>query len=105
MHKGKRRSPAEWQTIIQQQHDSGLSVIEFCQQQNLCSKTLYKHRRDLQSSKKMDLSNKAFIKIKNTSKSPTPTNTPCVLHYQDCRLHIHSTTDVNWVAQIIKALS
>jgi len=107
MTKGLRRSQAEWQAIFQQQNDSGLSIITFCQQQDLCSKTFYKHRRDAQAGKNTVPSNKGFIKIK---RPPSPDalariESACILHYQNCNLQIQSNIDANWVAQIMKALT
>jgi len=107
MTRRKRRSQAEWQAIIQRQHDSGLSVITFCQQQDLCSKTFYKHRRDEKAGKNTDLYRKGFIKIKRPS-SPgalTLTDPTCTLHYQNCTLQIQSNMDASWVAQVMVALS
>lgn len=107
MTKGLRRSQAEWQAIFQQQHDSGLSVVTYCQQQDLCSKTFYKYRRDAKAGKNSDLSNKGFIKIKRPSSPDTlPLTEPaCILHYQNCKLQIQSNMDASWVAQVMKALS
>jgi len=47
MTKGKRRNQQEWQSIFQQQKDSGLTVQVYCEQYNLCSKTFYAHRRKM----------------------------------------------------------
>jgi hypothetical protein len=103
MTKGLRRSEAEWQGIFQQQNDSGLSVVTYCQQHDLCSKTFYKHRRDVKAGKNTDLSSGGFIKIKKPS-SPAP-EAVCVLHYQNCKLQIQSNIDASWVARVMKALS
>lgn len=31
----KHRTPAQWQTLIEQQGNSGLSAMKFCQQENI----------------------------------------------------------------------
>ena len=107
MTKRKHRSQAEWQTIIQQQKDSGLSAVVFCRQQGLSSKTFYKHRRTQCETPKVDASHSLFIKIK---KPPTQivsnTSDPVgILHYHNSQLHIQSSTDVRWLAQLMQALS
>lgn len=104
MTRRKRRSHAEWQTLIKQQKESGQSVTIFCQYQNLSSKTFYKHSRAMQVDKKPAVSNKGFIKLKKPS-SPQSTEPVCILHYQSCQLQIQATMDANWIAQVIKALS
>lgn len=102
----KRRSQAQWQALIRQQKESDQSVTLFCQQQNLSSKTFYKHRREYQAGKNIELPSKGFIKIKKPSSLPlTQTDSACILHYQNCKLQIQSKTDANWVAQIMQALS
>lgn len=107
MTKRKRRSQAEWQSIIQQQKDSGLTVIAFCRQQGLSSKTFYKRRLGLRTSPGSEVPASSFIKIKKPS-----TKTVCstsdsvgILHYQHSELHIHSGCDTHWLARLMQALS
>ncbi len=103
----KHRSQAEWQAIIQQQKNSGLSAIKFCQQQGLSSKTFYKHRRTQRSVLGNDTSPSSFIKIKKPCPSiVSRTSEPMgVLHYHHCQLHIQSGTDARWLAALLQALS
>jgi len=105
MTKGKRRSQQEWQSIFQQQKESGLNVQIYCEQHDLCSKTFYAHRRKALTSHKTPLPKSQFIKIQNKPGSTNLENESCILHYQDCKIHIHAKTDANWVAQVMKALS
>ncbi len=103
----KHRSQEEWQAIIQQQKDSGLSAIQFCQQQGLSSKTFYKRRRTQYAAMGNDTAPSPFIKIKKPSSSiisrtPEPMS---ILHYHHCQLHIQSGTDARWLAKLLQALS
>ncbi|VAW59566.1 hypothetical protein MNBD_GAMMA08-784 [hydrothermal vent metagenome] len=102
MTKGKRRSQQEWESIFQHQKDSDLNVQAYCEQHNMCSKTFYAHRR-----KSLIAENDAspFIKIKKTSGVTLLVNNASVLHYQNCKIHLHANADANWDAQIMKALS
>jgi hypothetical protein len=104
MTKRQRRSQAEWQNIIQQQKDSGLSAITFCQQQGLSSKTFYKRRRITCEALSVDTS---FIKIKKPTRKivSRPSGPVSILHYHTSQLHIPSGTDVQWLAQLMQALS
>ena len=104
MTKRKYRSQTEWQNIIQQQKDSGLSAITFCQQQGLSSKTFYKRRRTQYEAPIVDAS---FIKIKKSSTqiASSTTDPVGILHYHNSQLHIQSNTDAHWLAQLMQALS
>ncbi len=104
MTKGKRRSQQEWQSIFQQYKDSGLNVQAFCEQQDLCSKTFYAHRRRLLSQKAKS-EKSTFIKVQKTSPLTPPQNNACILHYQNCKIHLCTDVDANWIAKIMKALS
>ena len=105
MIKGKRRSQQEWVSIFQHQKDSGLNVQAYCEQHDLCSKTFYAHRRQTVASQKSALTKTKFIKIQKTSSATLLENNACVLHYQNCKIHLHAEIDASWVAQIMKALS
>jgi hypothetical protein len=104
MTKRKHRNQAEWQAIIQQQKDSGLSAVVFCRQQGLSSKTFYKHRRTQCEARSIDA---PFIKIKKpSSQIASSTSDPVgILHYRNSQLHIQSDTDAHWLAQLMQALS
>ena len=43
----KHRTPEQWQTLIEQQAKSGLSVSKFCQQQGLAYSSFCKWRKRL----------------------------------------------------------
>ncbi len=103
----KHRSQAEWQAIIRQQKDSGLSAIKFCQQQGLSSKTFYRRRRTQYAAMNKDTVSSSFIKIKKPSTSIiSRASAPMsVLHYHDCQLHIQSGSDARWLAELLQALS
>ena len=107
MTKRKHRSQAEWQSIIQQQKDSGLSAIAFCRQQGLSSKTFYKRRQAQCATPSVDTSHPSFIKItKPSTRIVSSTSEPVgILHYHNSQLHIQSSTDAHWLAQLMQALS
>lgn len=104
MTKRKHRSQAEWQNIIQQQKGSGLSAIVFCRQQGLSSKTFYKRRRTQCEVPSVDA---PFIKIKkpSTQNAASISGPVGILHYHNSQLHIQSSTDAHWLAQLMQALS
>lgn len=102
----KHRSHAQWQKIIQQQADSGLNVVAFCQQQGLSSKTFYKRRRQLHALAD-NVPATAFVKLSRPShqplnREPVPAG---ILHYRQSQLHIQPGCDAQWLAQLMQALS
>ena len=105
MTKGKRRSQQEWQSIFQHQTDSGLNVQAYCDQHNLCSKTFYAHRRQALICHNSEQAKPKFIKIHKAPKITAPETSACILHYQNCKIHLQTNTDANWVATLMKALS
>ena len=107
MTKRKHRSQAEWQDIIQQQKDSGLNAAEFCRQQRLSSKTFYKRRLAQSVAPNVETSHSSFIKIRKPSTQiASSTSEPVgILHYYNSQLHIQSSTDTHWLAQLMQALS
>lgn len=54
------RSQEQWQTIIEDQQTSGLTIIDYCQQQQLSTSNFYAIR------KKLSLSSGDFIRAKIT---------------------------------------
>ena len=47
MSRNKRRSVVEWQALIDDQRNSGLSVKAFCHERGLVGKTFYNKRHKL----------------------------------------------------------
>ncbi|MCP4986284.1 MAG: IS66 family insertion sequence element accessory protein TnpB [Colwellia sp.] len=54
------RNQDQWQTIIEDQQTSGLTVIDYCQQQQLSTSSFYAFR------KKINLSSGNFVRAKIT---------------------------------------
>jgi len=54
------RSQEQWQTIIEDQQSSGLTIIDYCQQQQLSTSSFYAVR------KKISLSSSNFVRAKIT---------------------------------------
>lgn len=43
----KRKTPAQWQALVNQQEQSGLSIPQFCSEHSISSPSLYKWRQRL----------------------------------------------------------
>ena len=102
MPSGHRRSRSEWQKLIAQQQQSGLSVKGFCHQNGLNSKSFYRYRKQLNGPDAE--SGSAFIKVERSSKSVTVAASNRVeLHYRDCRLQLLGCSP-SWLAALLKGL-
>jgi putative transposase len=43
--RGQRQNRRDWSALVQEQQVSGLSVLAFCRQERLSSKSFYRHRQ------------------------------------------------------------
>lgn len=93
-----RRSSHQWQSLIEQQEVSGLSVADFCKQQELDYKYFYARKRSLLK-RRQAKQTKSFIKV---GKVPSG-NASMVLQVGEARLSIPTETD--WLAQLLKAIA
>ncbi len=65
--------PDDWPQIIEAQHDSGLSVIEFCIQQKICTRDFYRQQFKLQQRSKRHRDNEtsAFVRVEKSQQQIT----------------------------------
>jgi len=103
MTRRKHRSKAEWRNLIDQQMQSGLNAVAFCDQQGLSRKTFYRHRK-LQEQKPCDSLAGQFIKVEPKPVQSIPQQFEAVLHYRSSRVHLPLGADPMWVAELLKAL-
>ena len=99
----KHRSKAEWRNLIDQQMQSGLNAVAFCEQQGLSRKSFYRHRKLLKQ-KPCDSLAGQFIKVKPQSIQTIPQQFEAVLHHRNSRVQLSVGTDPIWVAELLKAL-
>jgi putative transposase len=95
-----RRSSQEWQTIIKQQEASGLSVTDFCEQQQISKKHFYARLPALRK-KNQSKQTVSFVKV---SKTPWD-NGMMSLQLGNATLSLPANTEPEWLAQLFKALS
>lgn len=95
-----RRSSQEWQDIIEQQGSSGLSVVDFCKQQNLNCKYFHARKRSLLKRQQCKLT-QSFVKVSK----PLTNGAMMSLQFGDATLSLPVSTEPEWLAQVIKALS
>lgn len=104
MPKRAHRSDAEWQQIIQQQEQSGLTGLAFCEREGLYAKTFYRQRKLLRR-KGLVAKTHRFIQVQPKPVSALQFQPGAILQYRDSRLHLSAGTDSLWLSQLMKALS
>jgi hypothetical protein len=87
-----RRSYQEWQTLIEQQEASDLTVVDFCEQQQVSRRYFYARRHALR--KQTD----PFVKVSKTPISGTTMS----LQVRDARLTLPLDCEPLWLAQLLK---
>lgn len=95
-----RRSSQEWQAIIEQHEASGLSVVDFCNKQQLDYKYFHARKRTLLKRQQSKLAS-PFIKVSRA----LPGHTGMPLQLGDAKLSLLVNTEPDWSAQLLKALS
>jgi len=105
----KYRSRSEWTALIDQQEQSGLSVLDFCRDQGLYAKTFYKQRKALGRSPSRPQAappSRAFVQVQPLSSAAVSgASGRMMLHHQDCWLHLPESVDPLWIAKLLQALS
>ena len=96
----ERRSSQEWQTIIEQQEASGLSVADFCQQHQFDCKYFHARKRSLLKRQQRKLTT-SFVKVSK----PVPNGVMMSLQCGEATLSLPANTEPDWLAQLFKALS
>ena len=97
----QRRSSAQWQMLIQQQADSGLSAVQFCRENNLHHPYFSKRKRMLHAPASASPDSR-FIQVQ-TVQQPTAVSA-MVLHYRNTQLHISVGANPHALAQLMALL-
>ena len=104
MPKREHRSNAEWQRIIQQQEQSGLTGVAFCLQEGIYAKTFYRQRKMLRR-KGLVAKPSQFIQVQPKPVPTMPIQPGIVLQYRESHLQMPVGAEPMWLAQLMKALS
>lgn len=103
MTKRDHRSTAEWRILIEQQAQSGLTGVAFCDQQGLYAKTFYRQRKILRQNHRGVVAGQ-FIKVQPKPIQAMRLQPAAVLQYRDSRLQLPVGADAIWLAQLMKAV-
>ena len=93
----RRRTPEQWQAIINDYQTSGLSGVDFCRREGIHPKSFYRAKS---------------VYISNTSPKPfiqaapqAASSTEIVLVLPNCKIQCSSQVSPQWLAQLINTLS
>ena len=95
-----RRTPKQWQEIIKNQEESGLTAAAYCREQGLCKHGFYGWRKQLAITNKS--SKNGFVEIK-----PQLSSVPQVIHVETpkgFRLTFPQGADTKSIRNIIASL-
>ncbi len=102
------RSKEDWLGLFKKHEASGLSAVQFCRDENLCTRYFSKRKGQLNwGGEKVDPKS---IKIKTTPHndfvkvSVSGPNTYCSLEYGDLKLHWEQCPSVQWLSDLLKSL-
>jgi hypothetical protein len=101
----KHKTAQQWLQLIEQQELCGLSITDFCQQHNLSTKSFYYHRAKHHKKELPQKHQSSFVAAKPAaSESVSPPGLLQLKHGQSTLL-LPSTTDAQWLAALLRALS
>ena len=95
----KRRAQQEWRELFEQQSQSGLSIPEFCQQQDIGLSYFYKRKSELGTSVSTA---STFIKVQTPNVIRHSTFT---LHYGPITISLPCDIAPLKLAELVKALA
>ena len=93
---GKRRSAEDWQVLIAEQSNSGLTVAAFCREHGLNPKYFYLRRKRLSTK-----SGSVFVPVEMNS----PSSGDIRIDWHGLSLQLPSSLSPQWVADFLKQLS
>ena len=93
------RSQVQWETIIEDQQTSGLTIIDYCQQQQLSTSSFYAVK------KKLGLTLGNFVRAKITQQVELIEGQgPLTLTIGKANVSLPSTTSASYLSQLLRAL-
>ena len=106
MSRNKRRSVVEWQTLVDEQRNSGQSVKVFCREHGLVDKTFYNQRHKLgRAPGPADNPKSGFVKAQASASGAIAPPRFLVLQHRSSRLEFSAAVNPTWLAELMGALS
>jgi len=94
------RNQTQWQTLIQNQQTSGLTVSDYCQQHQLPTSSFYAFK------KKLGITSNSFVRAKVTQQIELiEEEQPIILSVGKANVSFPATTPASYLAQILRELN
>ncbi|CAG19731.1 IS66 family insertion sequence element accessory protein TnpA [Photobacterium profundum] len=94
------RNETQWQTLIQNQQTSGLTISNYCQQHQLPTSSFYAFK------KKLGLTSNSFVRAKVIQQIEFLEEQPSItLTVGKANVSLPATTSATYLAQILRELS
>jgi len=94
------RNQTQWQTLIQNQQTSGLTVSDYCQQHQLPTSSFYAFK------KKLGITSNSFVRAKVTQQIELIEEAqPIILSVGKANVSFPATTPASYLAQILRELN
>ena len=100
-----QRSQQEWRQLFKQQQQSGLSAVEFCQQQHINIQTFYARRSDIRLQHRQSKFVQGKREVTTVESRECTTAEQITLDYGAGQLSLPITVQPHWVAALMKALN
>jgi putative transposase len=97
----KTHNQAQWQTLIQKQQASGLTISDYCQQQQIPTSSFYAFK------KKLGLTSNNFVRAKVTQQIELieEEQQPITLSVGKANVSFPATTPATYLAQLLRELT
>ena len=96
---GITRSQEQWQTIIEDQQASGLTIIDYCQQQKLATSSFYAFRN------KLSLSSDNFVHAKITQQVEFVEKRAAItITFGNANVSLPASTPVTYLSQLLREI-
>jgi len=93
------RSQAQWQTIIETQQSSGLTILDYCHQHQLSTSSFYAVR------KKLGSQTNNFVQAKITQEIELIAPQPIELSFHQAKVILPPTMSASYLGQVLRALA
>ncbi len=97
-----RLNKQQWQDLLTEQEQSGLSVAAFCREKNLTAKNFYNQRSNKHRKTNAD-SAPPFVRAQFNSQGKTPAQ--LTLNYGKVQLRLTVDASPQWLAELMVALA
>ncbi|MBU2877764.1 IS66 family insertion sequence element accessory protein TnpA [Aliiglaciecola lipolytica] len=99
----ERRTQEGWEAIFVEYRSSELTAHKYCVKHDIHLKTFSARKSDLYKGRTR--STNKLLKVASAKPEPVATESPITIVYRDVTLNVEQTSEVTWLAGIMKAVT